>query len=58
MATESSTFARALPMKRKNIILISVVGLASVIFALPELLALIPGWRDMAFDLSSAGTTG
>jgi hypothetical protein len=34
------------------------VGLASVIFALPELLALIPGWRDMAFDLSSAGTTG
>jgi imidazolonepropionase-like amidohydrolase len=31
-------------MKRKNIILISVVALALVIFALPELLALFPGW--------------
>ena len=31
-------------MKRKNIVLVSVVALAVVIFAIPELLSLIPGW--------------
>ncbi len=31
-------------MQRKNIVLVSVVALAALIFSLPELAALLPGW--------------
>lgn len=38
-------------MQRKNIVLVSVVALAALVFAFPELSALLPGWPGYGIGL-------